>query len=158
MKLSYLVIGTGDRNLRDISPNKVVIFFFFLQEIYPFASEASKESEDECRNGKNKELVTRKVTVDSTAKKVVRLEYPNARLWALALSRTREVSSRSLRRMLHHRKAEKRATEIGGNATQEKLEHRNDFTNRLPEVQRNLKQMSHLELLVGFSPCFRTAF
>lgn len=60
--------------------------------------------------------------------------------------------------MLHCGKAEECSTETGGNITQEKLVHPNDFTNRLPEVQRNSKQILQFELLEGISPGFRTTF
>lgn len=37
-------MGTGERNMREISPKKVVTFFF--QESYPFASQEPRENED----------------------------------------------------------------------------------------------------------------
>ena len=60
--------------------------------------------------------------------------------------------------MFHCRKAEKCNTEMSGNITQEKPVHPNDFTNRLPEVWRKLKQILQFELLERISPGFKIAF
>lgn len=102
-------------------------------------------------------MVTRKTTVHWAAKKIVRLESPRARLGHV-LSTERGASSWRLHRMLHCRKAEQCSTETGGNTTQEKLVHPTDFTNRLPEVRRNLKETQHLQVLEGMSPGFKIAF